>query len=112
MSEQGPGCVDISPVSQEGQSAESAWEALHASLCELLPPCHARDLFTADRLSDEQMTECAAICQRCPVLELCDAYATAARPPSGFWAGRFYSPKGIATAPSGTRQTTERQDHE
>lgn len=107
-----PGCAAPYLASQEENDAERAWDALHASLREFLPPCADRALFTFDRLSDEQMTECASICAACPVLELCDAYATAARVQSGFWAGRFYSPKGITTAPGGSRKSTERQDHE
>jgi hypothetical protein len=90
------GCTAILPSPQEEvrSQADVAWDALHASLREFLPPCHARDLFTADRLSDEQRAECASICATCPVADLCDAYATAANVPSGFWAGHLYTPKG------------------
>ncbi len=89
-----PGCATPNLASQEENDAERAWGALHASLREFLPPCHARDLFTADRLSDQQRAECASICASCPVAGLCDAYATAAKVPSGFWAGHLYTPKG------------------
>lgn len=34
------------------------------------------------------------ICNPCPLRDLCHAYAAAARPPAGIWAGRTYKPHG------------------
>ena len=90
------GCTAILPSPQEEVPTEAdvAWHALHASLHEYLPPCHQRALFTADRPSDDQRAECTSICATCPVFGFCDAYATAAKVPSGFWAGHLHTPKG------------------
>lgn len=74
-------------------SADEAWHALSASLENSEPLCNGDDLFTADHLSDEDREWCASVCGRCPVQEACDAYATAAKVNSGFWAGRSYSAK-------------------
>jgi hypothetical protein len=114
MTENLHGCTAIllGPEEEVRSQAEVAWDALHASLRESLPPCADRALFTADRLSEEQRDECASICATCPVASVCDAYAVAARVQSGFWAGYLYSPKGRTTASGGSRQSTERQDHE
>ncbi|MEL5990732.1 WhiB family transcriptional regulator [Microbacterium phosphatis] len=49
--------------------------------------CRNDDRFTSDRLEARELPELAAICATCPVLELCTAYARAARPDEGFWAG-------------------------
>lgn len=93
-------------------NADEAWASLNAFLRGVAPLCRGLDLFTADRLTDDQLDLCASICSRCPVAGLCGAYAASARVQSGFWAGHFYSPKGITTAPGGSRQSIERQDHE
>lgn len=90
-------------------TADDAWDALHASLRESLPPCADRALFTADRLSEEQRDECAAICATCSVASPCGAYAIAAKVKAGFWAGRLYSAKN--TAPGGSRQSHEQENH-
>ena len=82
-------------------SAEEAWEALSAELEEVEPLCNGRALFTADGLTDDQRADCASICARCRIADLCDAYATAARVDSGFWAGHSYSSKG--QQPAGPR---------
>jgi hypothetical protein len=96
MTEQSGGCVDSSlgPQEEAPSIAHLAWDALNASLQETATPCDGRALFTADRLSDEQRALCASICTTCPIAVLCDAYASAAKVPSGFWAGHSYSPKG------------------
>ncbi len=90
MTEQGPGCVDEYRENQEATPADDAWNALHTSLRGSPAPCHARDPFTADRLSDDQLAECASICDRCPVFDPCRDYADAANVRAGFWAGRSY----------------------
>lgn len=75
-------------------AADDAWHALSASLEDSEPLCNGIDLFTADRLPDEDRAWCASICARCPVAAACDAYATADKVTSGFWAGHFYTSKG------------------
>ena len=80
---------------------DDAWEALSASLQDFAPPCEGRALFTADRLTDDERALCESICARCPVADLCDAYATAAKVDSGFWAGHSYTQSG--KQPAGPR---------
>ena len=57
----------------------------HSTTCDR--PATDEKGFVANRLTDEQRSECASICARCPVIDLCDAYATAAKVDFGFWAG-------------------------
>lgn len=76
-------------------SADEAWDALNAELEEVAPPRDGLDEFTADRLSDDERELCELICARCPLLDLCAAYATAAKVPSGFWAGHSWTHKGM-----------------
>lgn len=71
-------------------TADDAWAALSKALEEEVPLCEGDDLFTADRLAPEDAAFCLALCAACPVLAECRAYATAARPASGYWAGRQY----------------------
>jgi hypothetical protein len=75
-------------------TADAAWDALNEALEDYAPPCNGRALFTADSRTDEQRALCASISARCPVADLCDAYATAAKVASGFWAGRSYPQRG------------------
>ena len=74
-------------------SAEAAWDALNEAMEDATPGCSGLPLFTADSRTDEQRAECASICARCPLADLCDAYATAAKADAGFWAGAERSPK-------------------
>jgi hypothetical protein len=85
-------------------NAEAAWDALNEALQDARPACAGQALFTADSLTADQRGDCSSICARCPVLHLCGAYATAAKVTSGFWAGHSYSPKGVISAPGGSRQ--------
>lgn len=82
-------------------SADEAWELLNAELREVTPPCDGLDEFTAGGLTDDERELCESICARCPLLDLCDAYASAARVTSGFWAGHLWTTKG--KQPSGPR---------
>lgn len=72
---------------------DEAWASLNAALQEHTPLCDGIELFTADRLSDDERDLCERICAGCDVLGLCDAYAVTAKVDFGFWAGRSYSPK-------------------
>ncbi len=73
-------------------SADDAWNDLNAALEHYAPPCAGHATFTADSRTDEQRAECASICARCAVSDLCNHYATAAAD-SGFWAGAERSAK-------------------
>lgn len=68
---------------------DDAWEALNTALEEATPPCKGHGLFTADRLTDKERAHCASICAGCLLVDLCDAYANAARVTSGFWGGAY-----------------------
>lgn len=74
-------------------TADEAWDALNAAMEDDAPLCEGQALFTTDGLNNEDRAVCASICVRCPVADLCNAYAMAAKMTSGFWAGRYYSPK-------------------
>lgn len=68
-------------------SAESAWEDLNAALQDVTPPCAGHAAFIADSRTDEQRAECAVICARCPIADLCHHYAVASQVDAGYWAG-------------------------
>lgn len=73
-------------------TAEAAWDALNEALEDVTPPCNRLPLFVANYRTDDEREACEVICARCPVFDLCDAYAKAAAD-SGFWAGVERSPK-------------------
>lgn len=81
---------------------DAAWVPLNEALQDYAPPCSGLPLFTADSRTDEQRAACASICARCPIADLCDAYATASKVDFGFWAGTDRSPQRRRTAPSTT----------
>lgn len=64
------------------------YAALHEAMKRSAPACRGNDAFTADRVPPDELTRLASICRACPVLSECDAFATAARPEAGVWAGR------------------------
>lgn len=74
-------------------SAYDAWGALNDALECYAPGCSDVPLFVADSRTDEQRGECASICARCPITDLCDAYAKAPKA-DGYWAGADRGPKG------------------
>lgn len=80
---------------------DEAWLSLNAALQDREPECAGLDEFTVDALTDEERAWCASICASCPVLDLCDAYATASRPAAGFWAGHSWTHHG--KQPTGPR---------
>ncbi|MER7797609.1 WhiB family transcriptional regulator [Microbacterium sp. NPDC096154] len=89
---------------------DAAWDALNAALLRYAPPCTGHAVFTADQRTALERAVCSSICARCPIADLCAAYATAAKPDSGFWAGTDRSSKHKratkTTAPGGSRQTS------
>jgi len=68
--------------------ADAAWLVLSAALEDTVPPCADDPLFTADSPSKDDQDFMRSLCAMCPLLAECHAYATAARPAAGFWAGR------------------------
>ena len=82
-------------------TADEAWLSLNAALQDREPECAGLGLFTADGLSDADRAVCASICARCPVIDLCDAYASAAGVTAGFWAGHSWTHHG--KQPAGPR---------
>ena len=81
------------------------YEALKAAQVGYVPPCRGQALFTANGLTPAARAQCAAICARCRITELCDAYAEADKA-SGFWGGHFRDAKGIKrpTRPKAAKQ--------
>lgn len=75
-------------------AGDDAWDALSTALKAYTPRCSGLILFTADRLSADERAMCASVCARCPVADLCGAYATADKVTAGFWAGHQYTPNG------------------
>ena len=79
------------------------YRALQRALKDQTPACDGLTIFT-DRHgaehSDDERAFMAAICEQCPVLELCRAFAEVARP-DGYWAGRRW--KTMAAAPPESR---------
>jgi hypothetical protein len=63
------------------------WQTLQAGIDETRPACVGDDRFILD---DDQIkaAELANVCNLCPLLAECAAYANAARPPAGIWAGK------------------------
>lgn len=70
--------------------ALAAHEQLMTQMRTNPPECLGLDLFTANRLSQPDMRVLQAICDECPLLAACRAYATAARPLAGFWGGKYH----------------------
>lgn len=91
-------------------NADMAWARLSAALRDSAPGCAGLDIFTADQLTGDQLDFCDGICTRCPVFDLCDAFALAARVQAGFWAGRLFSPKATTTAPGGLSRHSHEQE--
>lgn len=68
---------------------EAAWLALDKALQDYSPPCTDDPLFTTDdRLTPDDLGLMGSLCASCDVLAECRAYATAAKPGVGYWAGR------------------------
>jgi hypothetical protein len=67
------------------------------------PNCEGwADIFTSDQPADvETLTFAAELCRTCPLLIECGAYARAARPGVGIWAGIEHT----KTAPRRPRNT-------
>ena len=64
------------------------WATFVRALESVRPACAGDPRFIADRIRPEEAHALAQKCSACPVLALCNAFAEAALPASGFWAGR------------------------
>lgn len=72
-------------------TAEDALKALDLAMQDVDPACQGDGRFVLD---DQPAHTLRYICNECPLIELCRAYAKAAKPPAGVWAGRrWYYPK-------------------
>ena len=68
--------------------AHEAWLELVEAMETHRPACEGIDLFTADDLTNADVSACAAVCAECPLFIECDAYRRIARPAAGVWAGK------------------------
>lgn len=57
------------------------------------PACRGVDLYTQDDPKPADLRVCAPICDACPLKPECAAYAEAANPAAGIWAGKTYGRK-------------------
>jgi hypothetical protein len=65
--------------------AMEAYQALLEAMEISTAPCLGDDRFTDDHTLTEEVTP---ICDTCPLRNLCEDYARAAKPTGGIWAGR------------------------
>lgn len=77
-------------MSRRSTKGKAEYQALADALTEITPHCHGDDRFTADDLTNPEVTNLKRICAGCEIRDLCAAYGAAARPPAGVWAGRTY----------------------
>ena len=75
----------------DAPTAEAEYATLQDALQQYTPPCAGDNRYTADELDEATRAELSAGCDLCTIRPLCRAYATAARPRAGMWAGRHYS---------------------
>ncbi|WP_420196556.1 WhiB family transcriptional regulator [Microbacterium testaceum] len=75
------------PTARRSRPARRELSALILALETTQAACSGDDRFTEDRLP---VAELRPVCFRCPVRVPCAAFATAARPEAGFWAGTSY----------------------
>ena len=68
------------------------YTALTDALTHYQPPCTEDDRYTADQHDDATLAELATGCDLCHISGLCRAYAIAAKPTAGYWAGRLCTP--------------------
>lgn len=82
---------DLAMIQQE-RRAPSQFARLQHTLERQAPACEDDARFTTDAHELPAGTSAAlrAVCESCPVWEPCEAYARAASPAGGFWAGISY----------------------
>lgn len=74
------------------KSGQVEYNALTEALHRTTPPCADDGRYTAERdaINGDALEQMNQTCRRCPVLDLCLAYAEAGRPKGGYWAGRYW----------------------
>ena len=70
--------------------ASEAYVRLADALLDVEPMCAGVDDFTVDTPTFASTERMSALCEKCPVLELCRQYADLERPKVGYWAGKVY----------------------
>ncbi|MET3510818.1 WhiB family transcriptional regulator [Plantibacter flavus] len=68
--------------------AADAYTALQDAMTRTDPECRDDGRFILD---DQPADTLAYICERCPLIDLCRAYAATERPSGGVWAGRRWA---------------------
>lgn len=97
-------------------TADAAFDALDRGLASSRPACDGDERFTLDAhqfQTDEVAFLSARYCWPCPVRALCRAYADAAKPAAGLWAGRIYGPRRdtpISDSPAGADDASGRME--
>lgn len=93
------------------ESGLPEYAALIAAFADETPACSGDDRFILDRENQtgNDIDAMRSICDACPVYALCDAYAAAAKPKGGFWAGdygtRSYKRRGQPATTAGEEVT-------
>ena len=82
-------------------AADDAWQTLSDALDGYSPECEGWELFTADSITVPEQALAESICARCRVTDLCDAFAVASKPNTGFWGGFRWTQQG--KQPAGPR---------
>lgn len=74
---------------------DTEYRALTDALADTNPPCASDWRYLADEheVDDGDRLQMKAMCRSCPLVGLCAAYAAAARPEAGMWAGSYYAPR-------------------
>ncbi|MEZ3155814.1 hypothetical protein AB1K56_02710 [Microbacterium sp. BWR-S6Y] len=95
----GPGPELTPPRISNARSPNRADEALDAlthAARDTTPACTGDARFTAERheTPPTDLIAMRGICRTCPLHDLCNTYATTARPAAGFWAGAHYGKEG------------------
>lgn len=71
-------------------AVSEAYTRLHDAMVNVAPDCSGDPRFIADGVEVEVVE---AVCAGCLLFDLCESYATVARPTAGIWAGRRWAPK-------------------
>lgn len=66
------------------------YAALLAQMDDNTPNCANDPRFIQDELTELDRFQLRGLCRTCPLIEACQAYATAAKPKGGYWAGKHY----------------------
>lgn len=77
---------------------------LDRALRDRVPGCNGDARFTEDKLQLRRSTVLLPICAGCPLFIECGEYAETARPPVGFWAGKW---RGSASGKPKSKKTKE-----